>query len=119
MNLVEQTLLRLGGHVANISYQRFLHVMDLILQQDVFPSGQLMSKIYSQAARDLDVSRDVLVRSVARVVDDMWYNGNPKILKEILEEKPEYKPYPKDMLHYLYRYVQKKEKEQPAELVKV
>ncbi|MEY8373980.1 hypothetical protein AAK912_10945 [Merdimmobilis hominis] len=76
MNLVEQTLLRLGGHVANISYQRFLHVMDLILQQDVFPSGQLMSKIYSQAARDLDVSRDVLVRSVARVVDDMWYNGN-------------------------------------------
>ena len=98
MNLVEQTLLRLGGHVANISYQRFLHVMDLILQQDVFPSGQLMSKIYSQAARDLDVSRDVLVRSVARVVDDMWYNGHPKILKEILEEKPEYKPYPKDML---------------------
>lgn len=48
MNLVEQTLLRLGGHVANISYQRFLHVMDLILQQDVFPSGQLMSKIYSK-----------------------------------------------------------------------
>ena len=46
--------------MANISYQRFLHVMDLILQQDVFPSGQLMSKIYSQAARDLDVSRDVL-----------------------------------------------------------
>ena len=44
MNLVEQTLLRLGGHVANISYQRFLHVMDLILQQDIFPSGQLMSK---------------------------------------------------------------------------
>ena len=48
------------------------------------------------------------MRSVARVVDDMWYNGNPKILKEILEEKPEYKPYPKDMLYYLYRYVQKR-----------
>lgn len=45
--------------------------------------------------------------------------ATPKILKEILEEKPEYKPYPKDMLYYLYRYVQKKEKEQPAELVKV
>lgn len=107
MDYVEETLLRLGGHVANISYQRFMHVMDLILKRDAFPSGQLMSQIYSQAAEDLEISRDVLVRSVARVVDDIWFNGNPKVLQEILGQKPPYKPYPKDMLYYFYRFIQK------------
>ena len=100
---MEQDILQAVGRISGRQSRECYHDLCCLIREAIpcMPGTFSLEELYPLVQAETGRGRKVLAKSLSRVSEDVWENGDREELRQLLHHMPRYKPAPKELIQAL------------------